>query len=287
MEPTTAQPLRLATPNPTPTAPAPSNRHRDWADETRVNETPRGRLLSMVADLLLLAAVTGVDLILIKSTLDHALRLPEAYSWAAAAGLTIASATLAFRCGSQTQIAQATGQSTAGTIAITTLALAWLAVGVGLFWLRWNAAGFTPAAAQYDAAGTTSTADRQDATEKLLAVVLATIYLATGALAWLDGHKLTNHAATALRRTRRQLTRVNRLVAEKTARVTRLAENRTIHQHDLNSIETHRATARAARRGLAVELKEHARLQIALNLGDPEATGLVHDRPAPTGGEPS
>lgn len=257
--------------------PAPG-RGRGWTAPHLVFQTSAEHRRELLQDLLALAVITAADLVLIKSTLDHVLRLQEAASWVAAVGLTAAAVFLAFRHGAQCRITQAEGPTPASTAQVTALTLGWVALGVGLFWLRWNAASFTPAAAQYD--GTTAgPTDRQDHTEKLLAVVLATIYLATGVLAWLDGYKLTNRAATALRRAHRALDRINPLVADKTARVTRLAEHQTIHEHDLDTIEAQRLIAHDARRALATELKEHARVQLAANLGDPEATGAVHDRP--------
>lgn len=284
MDPMPAAPLHLSAPTQEVvlTPPPPAGRRLGWAAPHLANQTPAEHRRALAADLLLLAVVTGVDLILIKSTLDHVLRLPEVWSWAAAAGLTMAAVVLAYRDAAQTRIAQAAGPTAASTALIAALTLAWVAVGAGLFWLRWNAADFTPAAAQYDTSGgPAGTTAREDRTEQLMAVVLATIYVATGVLAWLDGHKLTNHAAAALRATTRRLERITPLVADKTARVARLAESRTIHQHDLDTISAQREIARTARQGLAGELKEHARVQIALNLGDPTATGLTQNRPTP------
>lgn len=273
----TASPLHLAPATPADEPPA---AERGWTDPHLANQTRAQRRREQVFAFLLLALITSADLVLIKATLDHALRLAEQWSWLTAVGLTVTAVALAFSAGAQTRIAQATGRTPARRTLIAALTLAWLLVGIALFWLRWNATSFTPAAASYETAGTTSGATSQDGqSHKLLAVVLATIYIATGALAWLDGHKLTNLAASALHRTRRRLDAINPRLADKTARVTRLAENLTIHTHDLDTIEAHRRNAHEARKALAGELKEHARVQIALNLGDPEATGLTQNRP--------
>lgn len=271
-----ATPLHLATEpaQPTPTI------TEDWADPHLVNQTRAERRREQAGAFLLLALITAADLVLIKATLDHALRLPEQWSWLTAVGLTATAVTLAFQSGVQTRIAEATGRTPARTAILVVLGLAWLLVGIGMFWLRWNAATFTQAAADYEATGAAGGVTDGDQSHKLLAVVLATVYAATGALAWLDGHKLTNRAATAMHRAARRLEKINPQVADKTARVTRLAENLTIHTHDLDTIEAHRLNARRARHALVGELKEHARVQIALNLGDPEATGLTQNRPA-------
>ena len=273
---TTATPLHLAT---EPPEQSPSG-NRGWADPHLASQTPSQRRREQASAFFLLALITAADLVLIKGTLDHVLRLAEQWSWLTAVGLTVTAVALAFSAGVQARIVQATGRTPTRSMLIAALALAWLTVGVGLFWLRWNANSFTTAAATYDTGGApVADSGNDDQSHQFLAVVLATVYIATGVLAWLDGHKLTNRAATALHRTRHRLDMINPLVADKTARATRLAENRTIHAHDLATIEIHRQNAHAARQALADELKDHARVQIALNLGDPEATGLTRHRP--------
>lgn len=254
---------------------------RGWAAPHLVDQTKRDHLLSVALALVILLLVAACDLVLIKSTFDHVLRNRESLSWLLAAGLTTASVALMFISGSESRVIAAEGGTRASRFKAALLVGAWVALGLGLFWLRWNAAGFTQAVVNYGGAQDSSQPSREFY-EQLLAVVMLAVYLATGSLAAADGFRLTNRAATALRRARTKVAQLQPKVAEKSGRVKRLREGLELHQHDLDTIEEHRATAHSARKALIAELKEHARVQIAMQLANPSATdGIRHE---PLGG---
>lgn len=251
--------------------PAPGEPNR-WSDPHRADQTTSAYRQNMVFAFVVLGVITLADLFLITGTFNRILRQDEALSWILGASLTLAAVSGAFTAG--TYARKATDRSSRADRALATLLIVgWAALGVGMFVLRWNAADFATAIA-YDGAQDASAAET--AKEQLLAIVLAAVYLATGILAFVDGHKLTNPAAAALREARGRAEKLLPRLQQQEARVARLRENLSVAEYEYTRLSVEHATAIASRKALAEELKAHARVQIALHLGDPAATGLVH-----------
>jgi len=250
-----------------------------WSTIGAADESDGAYRRSVCLTFLILALVTTADLFLIKGTFDRVLVQDERVSWALGAALTLISVTLAFKAGVSIRHAMSTPKgSRAHTILTVALVTGWVAIGMGFFWLRWNAATFAPAASSFENASPTSAAGLNESTDRTFAIVMATVYLATGVLALADGFKLTNPVASSMRAVRRSIKMLTAEVCAKEGRVGHLRENLAIHMHTLDTIDDDRDTALAGRRALAEELKNLARVQIAMHLGSPAATGLV--RPA-------
>lgn len=259
--------------------PAPGEPNR-WSAPDHADQTARDHYLGIVAAFAVLGVITLADLFLIKGTFNRILRDDEALSWILGGSLTLAAVAGAFTAGSYARKAVADPHSSRPDRGIATaLILGWVALGAGMFVLRWNAADFAPTAIAYDGAMDSSMTEA--AKEQLLAVVLAAVYLATGILAFVDGYKLTNPAAAALRAARARLERLLPRLQQQEALVARLRENLSVAEYEYTRLPQEHAIAIASREALAQELKAHARVQITLHLGDPAATGLV--RPANPG----
>jgi hypothetical protein len=248
-----------------------------WMAVDLADEDDRGRQLRVGALWPILAVVTAADLILIRTTFNRVLGDSEWLSWLLGAGLTFASVVAAFQAGAQARNALAWryGRNPHRALAIA-LMTGWAIMGLAIFWLRWRAADFAPPGVQFEAAtADLGDAAREETREQILAVVLAGIYLLTGLLAFTDGFLHTNPAARALQGVNRQIAALSPLLDAKEGRVTRVQENLAIHEYELAAIDHDKQIALASRRALANELKEHARVRIAIHLGDPSKTGLV------------
>lgn len=246
-----------------------------WAAPALLSETVKSHRIKRTLALVVLLIVAAVDLIMFKTTLNLVLGEREFLSWMVAVGVTLAALASAVYAGQQVRTARASGVRGWAPL----LFVAWALIGVALVYLRIKGGVLTPVGAAYE--GTETTANSETgAADSLVAVVLAVLYTATGVLAFVEGYLFTNPAASAYRRVKKQFEEKSAEVTTGINRVVRLNENTTVHQHDLDNIEKQRLSARAAREALAAELKDHARVQIALNLGDPEATGVTQMRPA-------
>lgn len=258
-----------------------------WKQEDLADEDDGGHRWRLVGAFAVLAVITTADLVLIKGTFNRVLREAEALSWTLGAALTLAAVAASYSAGVLTRkVVAAPRTSRAQTLLAVALVGGWAALGAGMFILRWRAAEFAPQQIVFEGASASVAAGLEDVKEKVLAIVLASVYLATGILAFVDGYKLTNPAAKAMRAARRAIRSLRpRLVAQE-GLVARLVENLAIHRHDLTTIDTARDTALASRTALAAELKQHARVQIALHLGNPAATGLVRPNEADPTSDP-
>lgn len=279
----TDTPTDLA-PSPAPlarTTTPPAAEPNRWTSPDRADQSASAYRLSMAFAFAVLGVITLVgDLPLIKTTFNRVLRDNPALSWGLGVSLTLASVALAFTAGIYARKAVAAPRlSRSDRIITTVLILGWAALGTGLFVLRWNAADFAPTTIAYDGAQDTATAEA--ATEQLLAVVLAAVYFATGVLAFVDGFKSTNTAAAALRAARARLKTLLPRLQNQEALVARLRENLTVAEREYSRLPQELTTAITSRAALAEELKAHARVQVALHMADPAATGVV--RPTTTG----
>lgn len=272
----TGLPDYVAPPNHPPRGPgltAAAPKPGGWSAPEHTDETPRAYRARLLLAIALLVIITAADLLLITTTFNRILRDAEWVSWVLGASLTVASLAAAFHAGAYSRRADADPRASrrARTMAVG-LGAGWAALGVGMFVLRWQAALFAPTAVAYDGAAAAALAEFR---EQVLAVVLAAVYLANGIIAYHDGHKLTNPALAALRQARARLDALLPKLQAQEGRVARLVENLEVATQEHHRLPEERATAVAAREALAEELKAHARLQIALHLGDPAATGGV------------
>jgi hypothetical protein len=219
-----------------------------------------------------LALVLVGDLVMIKSTFDHVLRLQSAFSWALAVAMTLLAVPLAWMAGTQTRMALA---HEGWVMAATLLAMAWAVAGAALFYLRYHAAELTQQVTGFE--GSVVDGDAEQMKERLLAWVLLALFVATGVLAFFEGFTTTNPAAAQLHRLNVLVPDLARRVAEQQGLVTRLVDSRATHAHQLATVAERRAEARRAAEALAAEMKAHARVQLALALGNPSASEVVHD----------
>lgn len=247
-----------------------------WADPAAAALSPGGHRARVLVALALLVAPALPDAILIKSTLDLVLREASYLSWIVAVGLSTLALGLAFQSGKASRRAQA-GAGAPERHSSRMLGWAWLGIGAGLFALRLVAGLTHSVTAAFQGAVPTAAGFPWAAVG--FAGLMLVVYAGTGALAWWDGRELTNPAETLLRRARRARARLEAGLGEGRGRVARLIELREVHLHELATIDDGLANARASRRALAGVLKEHARVQIALALGDARATGGVHEPP--------
>lgn len=244
-----------------------------WASPELADESAAAYRIRLLSAFGLLGLISFADLLLVKTTFNVILRDAEWLSWVLGVSLTLAAVAMAFFAGRYSRQAVAGGPSVKSDQAIVgILIVLWLVLGAGIFLLRWNAAEFAPAQVAYEGAQTTSV---EEAKERLLAVVLAAVYLATGGLAFVDGYRLTNPVAAAMRTARGRLEKLRPRLQERIGVVARLRENLTAAELEYARLPEQLAEAIAARETLAEELKALARVQIAMHLGDPSATGVV------------
>lgn len=271
---TLPSPVTAGTTDPAPVS-RPVNPPSGWAAPDLVDEEAGRHGWETFFAIALLVFISASDLIFIRSTFNVVLRDSPILSWILGASLTAAAVGLAFAAGALARKAYAATQgSRADALLATVLVVGWFLLGAAMFVLRWRAASYATTPVTYEKAAATSGLETHK--EQLLAIILAGIYLATGALTFADAWKLTNPAAKTFRRVTTALARLRPLLAAQLGRVAHLRENLAVHEHQLSEIEARKANALASRRALADELKAHARVRIAVHLGDPAATGIVH-----------
>lgn len=243
-----------------------------WKAPGLADETNRHYVARVVVTIAILLVISLADLLLIKSTLDRVLRLRQELSWLTSVGLTVAAIAAMMYAGAEAKRRYATGDR--NTARLVLLVTGWALVGLGMFVLRWNASAFT-FVEETDSGGT-----RPPDNEWLVALVMLAIFVVTGALAFLDGWKLTNPVAARGRRTRRELAKVLRRLPDLEAHYARLLQHQAIHLEQLAQAQPDREAAERAHQALLDRLKEFARIRIAAHLGDPAATGVIRSRPS-------
>jgi hypothetical protein len=246
---------------------------RGWCDASEADRTDAQHSLDVLLRLLLLLAIAAADLIFIKATFDRLLRESSWASWLAAAALTLAGLAAAVAAGSSLRAAWARGGSRWSWFGAAAAGAAWAGIGAVVVALRWNSAALAPAAAGYEGGA----AAAGGGAERVLAVGLAAVYIATGVLAALDGWSLRNDDAKAMRNARRRAAQLAQDHDRLEGQVQRMRQAQARRQEQLRTgIDEATATARAAADALAAEAQHHARVLIAMHLGDPASSGVAH-----------
>lgn len=271
------------------TTPSPRRRRRSrtargWAAPHALGQTGRNAALRLGGDLALLGLVTAADFVVIKSSLDLALQQEPALSWLMAVGLSVAAVVVMLRAGVSARGADADGRPRRGA---TVLVIAWAGFGGMLFYLRWSAANLIVGSPQFQGGPSGQTAGQSGTpAEHVVAVAMAGAYLVTGLLALGDGYKMTNPVLPALRAAERSLDAAQASAATAEGRVARLIGHLSLHRHQAAIIEVEHDRAIEVCWAFGEHLKQHARAQIALCLGNPAATGVVRDTPEPASPQP-
>lgn len=148
--------------------------------------------------------------------------------------------------------------------------IATIAMVIALFFLRVQAAAVNSTTTGYE--GGAAVRDEAGA-EVGIAVVLALAMFATAVLAWVDGYKITLAPAEALFRSlEERLTRTNAQVADLEGTLVRLNENQAMAELRLQNLPQERDEALRGLKAFTRELRELARTEVAIHLGDPTAT---------------
>lgn len=220
------------------------------------------------------AAESGVDLLLIKSAFDPVIGANEGWSWLAAAAITLGSVVLAVEAGRLQRKHRADGSVSAAWP--RGLLLVWAVVGAGLFLFRWRAADLDVPQVVFEGG---ASPPENTSGHLLLAVVLATFHLLAGATAFAQGYFLTNPEAFALRTARWRHRSVPARLAEAEAVTTRLAHNLGTRLTALAEADQAAETAKETRRAVAAHVQACVRVRIAQHLGQPSATGVIRHLP--------
>jgi hypothetical protein len=152
-----------------------------------------------------------------------------------------------------------------------TILTGWAALGLGITWLRVGAAAAL-VEVQYDGAAAGAS---QDASETIAAAVFLVVYLVVGVLAFGDAYAWRNDAFSAKTRAERELATAREELRSQEALFERLRANLAIRAHDLTSNPDALAQVLASHRALARELAQVSRVEQAIGLGDPTATGIT------------
>lgn len=246
---------------------------RGWAAPWMANVDWFWFVVLLVLDGLVLALVSVADLFFVKSALDPLLGEAETISWLVAFALAALGVVAPVQAGRSARVHQATGHD--GALALALLVV-WALLGVGLFVLRWKAGDLT-VTVQYE--GDTGSDDTAAQAHHLMAIVLATLHVATGVTAFVSGYHLTNPVAFALRTARWAHVRVQRRLGPAEALLQRVVWNLGARVSDMTEAEQAAATARRTRQAVAAHVQAVARARIAQHLGDPSATGVTRPQP--------
>ncbi|GAA4535254.1 hypothetical protein [Pseudonocardia xishanensis] len=276
-EPPAAEPPARSALVPLPTRPRRQSLRRlteprGWVAPHLVNAGWQRVLWSVVVEAVVLAMSLGADLVFIKTTLDPLIGQDEILSWLVAVALGVLSAVLPLHAGAHARTFRAVGH---GWVQALGLTVTWLLLGAGLFWLRWAAADLNPG----DLIADPDAIDRATSAHHVMAVVLATLYLATGAAAAVGGYRLTNPEASALRMARAALRRVEAALGPAEAAYARLLDAVAARTADMTDADPAAETARQLRRAVADHIRAVARVRIAQHLADPSATGGALPQP--------
>lgn len=234
------------------------------ADQTQAMH--RRRTVAIVA----LALILGMaDVILIKSTYNAILDELAWMSWVLALVTAIGATALAWSAGSYAAIALVHRNHSHAILASATGA-AWALLGAGLFWLRWNAAELGQTEVLVEGQSTAGDAAATQ-THHVLAVVLITLYVMPGLLAFAHAFDLANPIAALQRATHARVTTLQTQLPHDEARATELTHLLERHHTELDHVPTNAQTAKNAAHDLATELKAYAAAETARQIGDPTA----------------
>lgn len=242
-----------------------------------VDQTPRQHLRKVIIAGVMVAAIALVDVVLIKTTWNQILLEREIVSWLLAILTALGSAALMWNSGSLTATARVYPDRVR-TVGAATAVLAWVSMGAGLFWLRWNAATLSgPALAVEGQLLDTSEAN----SHRVLAVVMIALYLMPGVLAWIDGYLLGNPVASHQRRTYAEFGALRTLAASLEGEALKVAGLVALHQQEINQVAEQSRVAHAANAALAAELRALARAEMVRRIGDPAVGGMTHPAEQP------
>lgn len=246
----------------TPPTPMQSTPPLNW------REKPGARIRHKALSIAILVLASFVDVALAKTTLNLALRLPEPISWAIAICLGLVAVAAAFTAGIMHRKRQAlmTAIATAGT----------LLIALALFTLRLGSGSAETGGSYEGAEAATSTG----ASESVLAPVMLLIFLATSALAFIDGWRLTDPDRQNYLELLNEMEQARDTVSAQAGRVRHLQILRDQRVNEIANVDRDRRNALLAREALADQLQEWARIEVARVLGDPRATSGIHT-PAP------
>lgn len=267
-----------ATPGHTETAP----RRRTavgWSDRGKVSETVQDHRRHLAVGVAIAVVLTAADAVLLTTVANILIASQAWKSWLLVLGMCVAIVATAVLAGQQLRYAVATGR-TIHWVFTGSLLAAWIALGVLLMIVRWNSGALENTKVTYEDGGVLAD-DGGTSPHVWLAVMLLGLHIVIGAVAVLDGYRLTNPVAAELRRVRSQLAMVERELSSAEADFVRVAELRRIAQAEEARIDADLENARQHADAVFEQLRDSVRLHIAALLGDPGATGGARRRPVP------
>jgi len=213
-----------------------------------------------------------VDVILIKTTWDQVLQQPQIVSWLLAIVTGLCASALMWQSGAQAASGRVFKSFATQLMACGAL-VAWLGLGAGLFWLRWNAAALAGSAIQTEGQSTTDPATH---THRVMAIVMIFVYLAPGILAWIDGYLLSHPIEARQRRNCALRHSLTKQLSDKEAESSRIRNLLHQNKEEIDLVPAQAALAKQANAALAAELRSYARQEILRRLGTPNAAGITH-----------
>jgi hypothetical protein len=271
--------LRIRRPSPTPDPPvAPQLRSGYYRDPSRLNG---GSATSPLVWIFVALAVLA-DLAAFYSVVAVLFRSQPVIVWLATIGFTAVGVGLAHQLG--VGFKQRRGADPRASAIVWGSLFAWLGLGVAAFVVRWLSApisAMVDAGASFPAAGGASAAPGVDRS-LLAAVFFIVLFVASGLLAGFVGYQGYNPDVIALGRARdlRQVA-----ARRREASVAGLAELRAVRDAlmtELERADEHRAAMRQTTAASVYELKNRARLMLAIRNGDAnEAQDIIDDAPRP------
>lgn len=147
--------------------------------------------------------------------------------------------------------------------------IAWLVLGAGLVFLRYNAAALAAPTIQG-----VSTGD-DPSTYRMVAIVLLAVYLASGILNFYAGRMIFNPIARAFFSAQASDRRLGKRIIEARTALRRTTEHVEVARGDLLALPALREERDRELVAFGDQLKAEARLRIANHLADPAATGIT------------
>ena len=271
--------LRTRQPSPRPDLPAaPQMRAGYYRDPSSLNGGPATNPLVWIFVFLAVLA----DLAAFYTVVAVLFAAQPVIVWLATIGFTAVGVGLAHQLG--VGFKQRRCADPRGSAAVWATLLVWLGVGGAAFVVRWLSSpilALVGAGASFPTAGGSPAAPSVDR-PLLAAIFFVVLFLASGLLAGYVGYQGHNPDVIALGRARD----MRRAAAgRREASVTALTELRAVRdalREELDHADEHRAAMRQATAAAVYEVKNRARLMVAIRNGDPEdAQDIVDDAPRP------
>lgn len=241
-----------------------------WTDRSKISEIQRDHHRHLALGIALALVLTAADAVLLTTVANILIRSDSWKSWLLVLGLCAAIVALAVFAGNQLRHAVATGKVIRWVFTGVLLAV-WVAVGVTLMVVRQNSGALENTTVTYEDGG--ALADAGDTSSHMwLAVLLLGLHLALGAIAVLDGYRLTNPVAAELRRVNPQLNTVKERLEDAEADFRRASDVRDIALAEEQRIDTDLTKAHEHADAVFEQLRDSVRLHIAALLGDTGAT---------------